>query len=81
MFLFDAFSFYSGVADQPINAEIVALITSQLAQMEQRLMNAIRKSQKPDIQCPFLRRKEAIELLGTRSTLERCEKAMVSAWE
>ena len=55
--------------------EIIALFTSQLAQMEQRLMNAIRKSQKPDTQCPFLRRKEAIELLGTRSTLERCEKA------
>ena len=50
-------------------------VTSQLAQMEQRLMIAIRKSQKPDIQCPFLRRKEAIKLLGTRSTLERCEKA------
>ena len=64
--------------DQPINAEIVALITSHLAQMEQRLMTAIQKSQtvrKSDIQCPFLRRKEAIELLGTRSTLERCEKA------
>jgi hypothetical protein len=57
------------------DAEIVALITSQLALMEQRLMIAIRKSQKPDTQCPFLRRKEAIELLGTRSTLERCEKA------
>ena len=57
------------------DGEIIALITSQLAQMEQRLMNAIRKSQKPDIQCPFLRRKEAIELLGTRSTLERCETA------
>ncbi|HEY2122454.1 MAG TPA: hypothetical protein VGH07_02570, partial [Chthoniobacterales bacterium] len=64
--------------DVPINAEIVALITSQLAQMEQRLLLAIRKSQvarKSDIQCPFLRRKEAIKLLGTRSTLERCEKA------
>jgi hypothetical protein len=31
--------------DQPINAEIVALITSHLAQMEQRLMTAIQKSQ------------------------------------
>ena len=64
--------------DQPINAEIVALITSHLAQMEQRLMTAIQKSQtvrKSDIQCPFLRRKEAIKLLGTRSTLERCEQA------
>lgn len=56
--------------DVPINAEIVALITSQLAQMEQRLLLAIRKSQKPDVQCPFVRRKEAIQLLGTRSTLE-----------
>jgi hypothetical protein len=66
------------VPDQPINAEIVALITSHLAQMEQRLMIAIEKSQavrKSDMQCPFLRRKEAIKLLGTRSTLERCEKA------
>jgi hypothetical protein len=66
------------VPDQPINAEIVALITSHLAQMEQRLMIAIQKSQavrKSDMQCPFLRRKEAIKLLGTRSTLERCEKA------
>jgi hypothetical protein len=71
---FRGFSFYGGVPDQPTNAEIVALI----AQMEQRLLAAIQKSQavrKPDIQCPFLRRKEAIELLGTRSTLERCEKA------
>jgi hypothetical protein len=62
------------VPDQPTNAEIVALI----AQMEQRLMIAIQKSQtvrKSDIQCPFLRRKEAIKLLGTRSTLEWCEKA------
>jgi hypothetical protein len=57
------------------NGEIMALITSQLAQMEQRLMIAIRKSQKPDIQCPLVRPKEAIKLLGTRSTLERCEKA------
>ena len=50
-------------------------VTSQLAQMEQRLMIAIRKSQKPDIQCPLVRQKEAIKLLGTRSTLERCEQA------
>src|ERR1700674_734366 len=64
--------------DQPINAEIVALITSRLAQMEQRLMTAIQKSQamrKSDIQCPLIRQKEAIKLLGGRSTLERCEKA------
>jgi hypothetical protein len=46
----------------------MALITSQLAQMEQRLMIAIRKSQKPDIQCPLVRQKEAIKLLGTRWT-------------
>ena len=57
------------------NGEIMALITSQLAQMEQRLMIAIRKSKKPDIQCPLVRQKEAIKLLGTRSTLERCEQA------
>ena len=53
--------------DQPINAEVVAFITSQLAQMEQRLLLAIRKSQKPDVQCPLVRQKEAIKLLGTRS--------------
>jgi hypothetical protein len=66
------------VPDQPTNAELMAFITSQLALMEKRLMAAIHKSQavgKSDIRCPFLRRKEAIELLGTRSTLERCEKA------
>jgi hypothetical protein len=57
-FSFRGFPFYYGVQT---DGEIIALFTSQLAQMEQRLMNAIRKSQKPDTQCPFLRRKEAIQ--------------------
>ena len=68
--------------EQPTNAAIIALFTSQLERMEQRLLNAIQKSPgkvqpalKPDLQCHFVRQKDAIKLLGTRSTLERCENA------
>ena len=68
--------------DQPTNAAIIALFTSHLERMELRLMNAIQKSPskvqpalKPDLQCPFVRRKDAVKLLGTRSTLESCENA------
>jgi hypothetical protein len=70
------------VPEQPTNAAIIALITSLMERMEQRLLNAIQKSPgkvqpvlKPDLQCPFVRQKDAIKLLGTRSTLESCEEA------
>jgi hypothetical protein len=70
------------VPDQPTNAAIIALFTSQMERMEQRLLHAIQKSPgkvqpalKSDLQCPFIRRKDAMKLLGTRSTLESCETA------
>jgi hypothetical protein len=44
-----------------------------LAGMEKRIV-ALEK-RKSDTKSPFLKRKEAIELLKTRSTLERCERA------
>jgi hypothetical protein len=66
------------VSDQLNTDEIIALIKDQFAEMEERLLNEIRKSQKasrkPEFQSPFLRRKQAIELLGTRSVLEACER-------
>ena len=36
---------------------------------------AALKKRKPTADSPFLKRKEAIELLKTRSVLERCERA------
>jgi hypothetical protein len=36
---------------------------------------AALKKRKPTTDSPFLKRKEAIELLKTRSMLERCERA------
>jgi hypothetical protein len=36
---------------------------------------AALKKRKPATVSPFLKRKEAIELLKTRSVLERCERA------
>ena len=66
--------------EQPTNAAIIALITSQMERMELRLMNAIQKlpskaQPAPKPECPFIRRKDAIKLLGTRSILECCENA------
>jgi hypothetical protein len=51
--------------------------SSDFAAMEKRIIAAIsgrRPDGKPEPHSPFLKRKEAIELLKTRSTLERCEK-------
>jgi hypothetical protein len=47
---------------------------SDLAAMERRILDALRKPE-PKTQSPFIPRKEAIKLLGCRSTLEKCEKA------
>ena len=67
------------MSDQLNTDEIIALIKDQFAEMEERLLSEIRKSQKasrkPEFQSPFLRRKQAIELLGARSVLEACERA------
>jgi hypothetical protein len=44
----------------------------------ERHLEAVEKRKadpNPKITSPFVKRKEAIELLKTRSTLERCEKA------
>jgi hypothetical protein len=51
--------------------------SSDLAAMERRILDAIsnREPPKPETQSPFIRRKEAVKLLGCRSTLEKCEKA------
>jgi hypothetical protein len=52
-------------------------LSMDLAAMERRILDALsnRKPPKPETQSPFIRRKEAIKLLGCRSTLEKCEKA------
>jgi hypothetical protein len=67
------------VSDQLNANEIIAAIKDQLAEMEERLLSEIRKSRKagrkPEFQSPFLRQKQAIELLGARSVLEACERA------
>jgi hypothetical protein len=68
--------------------EASSLTPSDLATMEQRLLDTFngmerrildvlsnRKPPKPETQSPFIRRKEAVKLLGCRSTLEKCEKA------
>jgi hypothetical protein len=51
--------------------------TLDLAAMEKRIIAAVtgRKSEKRKVEQPFIRRKEAIGLLGSRSTLEKCERA------
>src|ERR1700730_8931220 len=49
-----------------------------LAAMERRIIAAIigrKPNKKPETQSPFVKRKEAIALLKTRSTLEACERA------
>ncbi len=48
--------------------------SQDLAAMEKRIIAALT-GRKPEAQSPFLKRKEALQLLKTRSTLERCEKA------
>jgi hypothetical protein len=67
------------VSDQLNASEIIAVIKDQFAEMEERLLSEIRKSlkasRKPEFQSPFLRRKQAIELLGARCVLEACERA------
>ena len=52
-------------------------LRAYLAAMEQRILAAVanRKPDKPKMVSPFLRKKEAIELLKTRATLEACERA------
>jgi hypothetical protein len=49
-------------------------VSQDLAAMEKRIIAALT-GRKPEAQSPFLKRKEAIQLLKTRSTLERCERA------
>jgi hypothetical protein len=59
------------------------LLLKRLEQMDQRMERierslaalAERKPEKPKTDSPFLKRKEAIELLKTRSLLEACERA------
>jgi hypothetical protein len=45
-----------------------------LVAMEKRIIAAIA-GRKPEIKSPFLKRKEVIELLKSRSVLERCERS------
>jgi hypothetical protein len=55
----------------------------QLEQLDQRMERmerslaalAERKTEKPKTPSPFVKRKEAIELLGARCVLEACERA------
>jgi hypothetical protein len=60
----------------PLDEERIAPPELDLAAMERRIIAAIdgRKPGKPEPQSPFLKRKEAIQLLKTRSVLEACEK-------
>lgn len=53
-------------------------LLNYLAAMERRILAAVvgrKPNQKAEIQSPFLKRKEAVQLLKTRSTLEACERA------
>jgi hypothetical protein len=56
----------------------LAAMEQRIVQMEQRILAALaarKLDQKPKAVSPFLKRKEAIELLKTRTTLEACERA------
>jgi hypothetical protein len=49
-----------------------------LAAMERRIIAAVagrKPDRKPETQSPFLKRKEVVQLLKTRSVLEACERA------
>ena len=62
----------------PVDKTPAPVTSSDLAATERRILDAIgsrKPEHKPETQSPFIRRKEAIKLLGCRQTLERCEKA------
>lgn len=66
------------VAKRPEREAPKPELSMDLAAMERRILAAFsnrKPEHKPETQSPFFRQKEAIKLLGCRSTLEKCEKA------
>jgi hypothetical protein len=63
------------------NDVTLAEINERLAQVERMMRQLLRETtgstmtMQAKTQSPFVRRKEAIRLLGTRSLLEACERA------
>jgi hypothetical protein len=55
------------------------MLLNHFAAMERRILAAVAgrgsRPQKGDLASPFLKRKEAVQLLKTRSTLKACERA------